>query len=339
MNLFGSYTKLLGNAIEAMSAAVEIYNKPRIAYREQCFVILQVNAWELALKALLSMNRQRLYYPKKSNEPYRSLSVRDCLQRANKYFPATVDYKATAANLSLLIGYRDQAIHFYNSPDLRVLIYALAQTAIVNFRDIVAESFERDISREINLSLLPLSIAPPIDPVAFLKRAPGKANKAVAEFSASIRRLVETLENEGADTGRLMTMFNVHLMSTKKITAADLIVGVDGAAGGGAPVLVQRATDPNLTHPFREVDIIGRNGDAQRPGMKIELGGRKIGQHQLRAIVHHYNIKAEAKYCWTDATGAVTRYSSSFVEFVKRLNAGDLDAALQSYRQRLQGAK
>ena len=339
MNLFGSYTKFLGNSVEAMSAAVEIYNKPRIAYREECFVILLVNAWELGLKALLSKNRERLYYKKKVNEPYRSLSVRDCLIRAERHFPQAVDYKATAANLTLLVDYRDRAIHFYNAPGLRVLIYALAQTAIVNFRDLVAVIFQRDISAEITLSLLPLSIAPPIDPVEFLTKTPGKVSKPVAEFSASVRQLVTNLENEGADTGRLMTVFNVHLVSTKKITAADLVVGVDGAAGGGAPVLVQRVTDPNVSHPHREVDIVGRSNDKTKLGMQIEVGGVRIGQYQLRAIVHHHKVKDEAKYCWTDATGAVTRYSPLFIEFVKRLKPEDLALALRAYRQHLHGRK
>lgn len=337
MNLFGSYTRLLGNSVEAVSAAVEIYNKPRIAYREECFVILLVNGWELVLKALLSKNRERLYYKKKATEPYRSLSVRDCLIRAQKHFPQSVDYKATAANLTLLIDYRDRAIHFYNRPDLRVLIYALAQTAIVNFRDLVNTVFRRDISAEITLSLLPLSIAPPIDPVEFLKRPSGTVSKTVADFSASIRQIVVELEKEGADTGRLMTVFNVHLVSTKKVTAADLVVGIDGSTGGGTPVLVQRTTDPNVSHPHREVDIVGRKNDINKPGMQIDIGSIRVGQHQLRAIVHHYNVKNEAKYCWTDSTGAVTRYSPSFIEFVKRLKAEDLRTALQSYRTRLQG--
>ena len=62
MNYFGSQRKLLGNSIEAIMAAVEIYNKPAIEYREECFVILLINAWELFLKAVLSKNRKSIYY-------------------------------------------------------------------------------------------------------------------------------------------------------------------------------------------------------------------------------------------------------------------------------------
>lgn len=38
-------------AVSAATAAIEIYNKPIFAYREESFAILMLNAWELLLKA------------------------------------------------------------------------------------------------------------------------------------------------------------------------------------------------------------------------------------------------------------------------------------------------
>ncbi|HEU5076808.1 MAG TPA: DUF3644 domain-containing protein, partial [Polyangiaceae bacterium] len=227
MNPYGSYRALLSNAVAAMSAAIEIYNKPNFTYREECFTILQVNAWELVLKALLSKNRRRIYYKKVRGQPYRTLSVSDALTRSEKLFPSAVAFKPTAENLRLLIGYRDSAVHFYNRPGFEALIYALAQTSIVNFRDLVSAAFDRDISKEITVSLLPLSFAPPVDPVEFLKeKASSTGSDAVSEYSRTIRELVVQLESEGEDTARLLTTFSVALVSTKKVSAADLVVGV-----------------------------------------------------------------------------------------------------------------
>lgn len=42
---------LLENSISAALASIEIYNKPDFKYREQSFTILNINAWELLLKA------------------------------------------------------------------------------------------------------------------------------------------------------------------------------------------------------------------------------------------------------------------------------------------------
>ena len=44
MNYRSSYRKLLANGKAALLAAIEIYNKPRIDYRDECFVILLLNA-------------------------------------------------------------------------------------------------------------------------------------------------------------------------------------------------------------------------------------------------------------------------------------------------------
>jgi len=43
--------QLLDKAKSALISAIEIYNKPDFAYREETFCILALNAWELLLKA------------------------------------------------------------------------------------------------------------------------------------------------------------------------------------------------------------------------------------------------------------------------------------------------
>src|SRR5437868_15124167 len=50
-------SRLVKKAEAALLAAIEIYNKPSFAYREETFAILALNAWELLLKAkLLDIN-------------------------------------------------------------------------------------------------------------------------------------------------------------------------------------------------------------------------------------------------------------------------------------------
>ena len=44
---------LAGKSIDAMLAAIEVYNKATFAYREESFAILASNSWELLLKARL----------------------------------------------------------------------------------------------------------------------------------------------------------------------------------------------------------------------------------------------------------------------------------------------
>jgi len=85
MNYRGSYRHLLRNSKAAMIAAVEIYNKPRFDYREECFTILLLNAWELILKAFLSKKGKSIFYKKKRREPYKTLSWKDAFNKAEKF--------------------------------------------------------------------------------------------------------------------------------------------------------------------------------------------------------------------------------------------------------------
>jgi hypothetical protein len=78
------------NAKAAMLAAIELYNKPSVAYRDDTVAILLVNAWELLLKALLSKSKQSIFYPKQRGSPYRSLSWQEAFNRADSFFPKEV---------------------------------------------------------------------------------------------------------------------------------------------------------------------------------------------------------------------------------------------------------
>jgi hypothetical protein len=334
MNPYGSYRALLGNSISALAAAIEIYNKPRIDYRDECTVILIVNAWELLLKAILSKQRVRIFYRKRRNEPYKTYSLSDALNRATPHFPQGVDFNATAKNIELLVEYRDNAVHFYNEPGFGVIVYALAQTAITNFCDVVKALFDKNLSDEITLSLLPLALGTAPDPVQFVRgaQADPNASASVRQFTARLRSLVVELETEGRDTGRLLTVFQTHIVSTKKIAQADFIVGVQASAGVGPPMLVQRVIDPNRSHPYRERDIVSRADGTG--GLQIAIGSAPLTQYSFRALGFHLKAKEEPRYCWADETGAVIRYSDSYIERLRALKPEDVSAAVRAYRNR-----
>lgn len=214
-----------------------------------------------------------------------------------------------------------------------MIIYALAQTAITNFRDLAKAAFNKDVSDEITLSLLPLALGTPLDPIEFVKssQSDAKTSRSVRQFTQRLKDLVVDLEAKGRDTGRLLTVFQTQLVSTKKIGRADFVVGVQTGGGEGPPILVQRLIDPNRSHPYRESDIITRAG---RPGLGITIGATPLTQFAFRAIGYYLKAKDEPKYCWADKTGAVIRYSDSYVECLRGMRPEDLAAAVRAYRRR-----
>src|SRR5579863_5677025 len=126
--------RLLQNAEAALLSAIEIYNKPTFAYREETFAILALTAWELLLKAkLLSVERNdprciyMYYLPKtKSGTPSKkpklkrnrsgnilTLGIEACitaLERRGVVVPGPV-----RKNLEALIEIRDNAVHYINA--------------------------------------------------------------------------------------------------------------------------------------------------------------------------------------------------------------------------------
>lgn len=325
MNPFGSYKALRDNAVSAMMAAIEIYNKPRMEYRSECFVILLGNAWELILKAILSKNRQRIYYPKERGQPLRSLTIFDALKECKLYFPASIPYQPVAENLDRLIDYRNNAIHFYNQDGFGVLIYGLAQTSIINFRDLVRSIFDLDIADEMNLSLLPLSFSTSPDPIQFLKNKKSDQSAVVAEYLSVITEKTRELEEANLDTGRFLTVFSICLQSTKKLASADITAQIGDASSGDVAVVL-RTLDPNKSHPHLRDEVVEIIGPT--------LSGVRFTTHTFEAIAWSEKLKENPRFYWKPDKGGTSHYSPEAIVFIRGLSKEKIEASLTAYRNR-----
>jgi hypothetical protein len=312
-----------------MIAAIEIYNKPRFAYRDECIVILILNAWELLLKAILSQNGRSIYYPKKRKEPYRTLSWHDALGRAQALFPRKIAFLPVESNLRLVAMYRDNATHFYNKPGFGSIIWALAQTNIVNFKDLLFEVFHKDLSQEISWQLLPLGLKHPIDPIQYISGKSGNQEErdaAVRHFLGELKSAVKAIQESGEDTGRLLTVFTVKLESTKKITDANLVVGVKKMESESEPLVIEKRSDPNVTHPLRQKDVLAE--------IKTRLG-RQFTSFDFQTVAWKYNLKKNPRYCWCASEGVLTKYSHETVTLIETLSESELSEARSEYRNHL----
>lgn len=327
MNYRGSYRHLLRNSKSAMLAAIEIYNKPAFEYRDECFVILLLNAWELVLKALLSKNGQSIFYSKQRGTPYKTLSWSDAFTRSQKWFPKDLPPLPVRRNLDLLSTYRDNAVHFYNAKSFGSLIYALAQTSIVNYKDLLQSGFDVDLGKEISWQLLPLGLKPPVDPIEYI--AQGTEDKketgaAVRQFLTELAGATREVQDAGADTGRLLTVFTIKLESTKKIEKADVVVGVQKVQETSGPLVIERMRDPNTSHPLRQKEVVSAIE---------ELHGQRFTSHTFQALMWQYKLKDDPRYCWQAAEGILTKYSRDVIAWIKRLSEQDVQTAVSNYKQ------
>ncbi|WP_204801733.1 DUF3644 domain-containing protein [Mycobacterium riyadhense] len=323
MNYRGSYRKLQGNAVSAILAAIEIYNKPRFPYRDEVFVVLLINAWELLLKAIVSKSGSSIYYPKRRREPYRTLTLSDAFKAASAstLWPHGIKPEPIRKNLDLLALYRDKTVHFYNEDGFGVLIYSLAQTSINNYRDISRAIFGRDVADEISWQILPLGAKSPVDPITYLNkggvsggRRPGRA---VQEFLLEIQGTQQ--EMKGGDLSRVLTLYSVNLQSTKKLSDADVVVGVS-SVNDENPTIVQRKIDPNKSHPIRQKDVL--------PLLREDLG---IGSYEFQAITRIRGLRDDPVYCWKDSDISLVKWSPEVVQFINKLTPEDVKSARERY--------
>lgn len=171
-----THLRFVDKAAAAITSAIEIYNKPSFAYREEAFAILALNAWELLLKAKVLKNSGndlkslRVYEPRKtkSGKPSKklylkrnragnphSIPIATCvtiLDKSTSKLPVEVK-----GNLFALTAIRDNSVHFVTaSPVLAKQAQELAAASIKNFVLLAKQWFSRDLSAALHL-VLPLS--------------------------------------------------------------------------------------------------------------------------------------------------------------------------------------
>jgi len=195
---------LADKSLEAMIAALEIYNKPRYDYREEAFSILATNAWELLLKArIMQLDSNRvssLYVKERRKLTSGKMSSKLYVKRNRAETPMSIglfqahdrlvsDYgdtipKAVRYNLELIVEVRDSAIHFMNKGlDVAKLVQELGTASLRNYVYLVRTWFGIDLA-SYNFYLMPL---------AFVGQA---SHVDVISLNADERKVVDFLTKE-----------------------------------------------------------------------------------------------------------------------------------------------
>lgn len=321
-----SHRKLCDNSRAAMLAAIEIYNKPLTAYREQVVTVLAVNAWELILKAALRKARKSIFYKKERGKDYRSFSLEHCIAEMDRYhlWPDRVDGDGVRANLKVLTDYRNKTIHLYVTDDLNTILYMFLQQNIVNYRDFALAVFGKDLADDITWTLLPLAASTPSDAIRSL-RVDGdrKSAQVVEDFLRDLRHIIGEAEDFGADMGRIALIQEVSLQSGKKITRADLEVAINQNASA---TVVQRKVDPNETHPYSATQLINRANRARK-------SGRKLTSHDLVCMAWKHNMRENSKFAWRGNHNLSCVWSGDALSFLKNATDEEYDRARAEYRQ------
>jgi hypothetical protein len=230
---------LIEKSVDAMIAALEVYNKPAFGYREEAFAILAVNAWELLFKArILQLDGNRiaaiLEYERRQNADGKpSTMLYRKKNRAGNYLTAGLfrafdrlvnDYKdavdpAVRANLEALVEIRDNSVHFMNKDfDLAKAIHEIGAAALKNYVGLARQWFAVDFS-QYRLFLMPL---------AFLSAPSVVEGLAMNPQERHLLDYLGTLHKDGSDDpskdfNSALTI-EVQVKRTKNTSAAPVVI-------------------------------------------------------------------------------------------------------------------
>ena len=137
----GKAKSILLSSIDAALAAVEIYNKPRITFRCENYIMLMVVAWTRLLHVYFHRTIGDKYYYKGKNGRYdrvdgerKAWELKTCIDKYGKLNPAVV------ANLEFFIGLRNKIEHRHvDRRDVGITIFGECQSLLYNYENTLVE--------------------------------------------------------------------------------------------------------------------------------------------------------------------------------------------------------
>lgn len=280
------YKRLLDQSEQAAVAAIEVYNKPSFSYREESFIILLVNAWELLLKAKILKDTGKV----------RSLYVHygpnnRKIKKARCGNPLTIDLFAAAKKLSLdqtvfdniemLTEVRDTCVHFHPTDDIKELVFNLGTAALRNYSTLMQEWFKRSLGKH-HFYILPLGFSH-----GFSKFDGTGAAGVPKEVDRIIRATRERQQRAVTGSGNFVFAceIDLHLRSSKKYSGdAAATVKVDPTAT--EPTVIVQEKRKLDQYPYSYKELVS----------KVRERVPTVKQSQIDAIIRQDGLKRRSTY-------------------------------------------
>lgn len=312
---------LLDASKAALFAGIEIHNKPNISYRYPTATILIINAWELVLKAYIYqyIGKKRIY----EKDGVHTIPFTKALVLVRDHINATEKNKkfvAVAENIFLLNEYRCSNVHFAEGT-LDPVVFMLISKAVLNYDVFVKKYFNKDITKQDNLIILPIGLKLPFDPIDYLKQDYKGAHN---DFVNAVIQSIRDLDGNGVQDS-IVVGFNLVTERVRDVKNADIVAALSNEEDA---VMLQRRVrvtdDPNAPAmriestlpPLRYADL-QREAKKKKPDIKFG----KIFYAALKII------KANRKYCQSNYLDPDNK-SGTKKDFY---TAEAVDALLQEY--------
>jgi hypothetical protein len=253
---------LADKSVQAAVAAIEVYNKPNFAYREEAFALLMVNAWELLLKAKWIMDHGENIESVHELISDASGRMLPKTNRSGNPLSHGIAYLASKLvedvnsglergchdNIVALLEIRDNAAHFL-SKDLYLgrRVLEIGTASLRNYLHLAAEWFQLDLSA-YNFFLMPISFYHGFEAAEPVSRA---------HYSPQVQKLLEFLDSlESREVDPNCTQHVALRLVTKLVRGKDAsAVAFRWTDDPSAPALTVREEDVLKNYPLTYRDL------------------------------------------------------------------------------------
>lgn len=150
----GKTKSILDGSVDSALLAVEIYNKPRAAFRTQAYISLMIMAWTRLMHAYFNQSiGDKYYYKKKGSTRYeivdgerRTWELKTCIAKYGNFTPAI------KANLELFVKLRNRIEHRHiEKREVDALLFGECQALLFNYEQTLIKLFGEEFAISENL--------------------------------------------------------------------------------------------------------------------------------------------------------------------------------------------
>lgn len=302
--------------------AIEIYNKPTIKYRVECFAMFICNAWELMLKAYLikTSGEPSIYYPDNKS---RTITLENCIQKVftNNKDPLRI-------NLEKIIDLRNTSTHFITE-EYEMVYVPLFQSCIFNFNEKMMAFNQIDMTTVIPQNFLSLSVSmKALDESQIIAKYPEEIATKLITTNESIVDMITT------NNDKFAIRIEHHHYLTKNKDKATTLVGIDNAADAKVKI-VKELKDPNTTHKYSSTSCVNEIASRlNRIGINITYNGetKKFNAYHFNLFCKYYGIKENPKLCYQHQLTHTYGYSLQAIDFIVEEIKKDPDNIIQNLK-------
>lgn len=264
-------------SLHAMTAAIEIYNKPIFKYKIESFVILFINAWELLLKAILidRESERAIFYDDKKE---RTLSITDALK---KVFPDSANPQRQ--NIETIIEVRDSIVHFC-IPSIESELSRFLQAGVLNYFGII-----RKIGVFIDKEMYSTGFMNFVTYPSELNQ-----NNIRLEYGEVVQKNIKSIielikgKEESIKSVEYAIPIEYRLVLSKKSEDGDITISI--GKEGTPTSLLKIAKDINETHPYSSSKVMSIINER----LKIDGKEMVLNSFAVQSIIFSEKVKNQS---------------------------------------------